>query len=65
MRNIFIALMLGWSAAAMAQSNIEFEKANEKSTSDSIDMENGVIGIADNRGFTLKSKNDNFVFKPQ
>ena len=30
----------------------------------SIDMENGVLGIADNRGFTLQSKNGKFVFKP-
>lgn len=64
MRNIFIAMMLCCSASTMAQSNIEFEKANGNSVSDSIDMENGVIGIADNRGFTLKSKNDNFIFKP-
>lgn len=64
MRNIFIAMMLCCSASTMAQSNIEFEKANGNSVSDSIDMENGVIGIADDRGFTLKSKNDNFIFKP-
>ena len=30
----------------------------------SIDMENGVLGIADDRGFTLQSKNEKFVFKP-
>ena len=29
-----------------------------------IDMENGVLGIADNRGFTLQSRDSNFVFKP-
>ena len=29
-----------------------------------IDMENGVLGIADDRGFTLQSKNGKFVFKP-
>lgn len=27
-------------------------------------MENGVLGIADNRGFTLQSKDSSFVFKP-
>lgn len=32
--------------------------------SHSIDMDNGVTGIADDRGFTLKSKDDKFVFKP-
>ena len=29
-----------------------------------IDMENGVLGIADDRGFTLQSRNGKFVFKP-
>ncbi|MBQ8969608.1 MAG: porin [Bacteroidaceae bacterium] len=29
-----------------------------------IDMDNGVLGIADDRGFTLQSKNGKFVFKP-
>ena len=29
-----------------------------------IDMENGVLGIADDRGFTLQSKDEKFVFKP-
>ena len=28
------------------------------------DMENGVLPIADDRGFTLQSKDGNFVFKP-
>lgn len=29
-----------------------------------IDMDNGVLGIADNRGFTLQSRDSSFVFKP-
>lgn len=29
-----------------------------------LDMENGVLPIADDRGFTLQSKGGNFVFKP-
>lgn len=29
-----------------------------------IDMDNGVLGIADDRGFTLQSKDGRFVFKP-
>jgi len=29
-----------------------------------IDMENGVLGIADDRGFTLQSRNGRFIFKP-
>ena len=40
---------------------LHFAQAQEAS---SIDMENGVLGIADDRGFTLQSKNGKFVFKP-
>lgn len=29
-----------------------------------LDMSNGVVPIADNRGFTLKSKDEKFIFKP-
>ena len=29
-----------------------------------LDMTNGVVPIADNRGFTLKSKDERFIFKP-
>lgn len=47
-----------------SSSKITFEKPNWKSNSDNIDMENGVTGIADDRGFTLQSKNGKFVFKP-
>ncbi|MBP3788114.1 MAG: porin [Prevotella sp.] len=31
---------------------------------DQLNMDNGVIPIADDRGFTLQSKDSNFVFKP-
>ena len=45
-----------------------FEKYSEcdlaRQTGSRIDMENGVLGIADDRGFTLQSKNGKFVFKP-
>lgn len=46
-----------------------YEKYNLKSAdiyqqNDKIDMENGVLGIADNRGFTLQSRDEKFVFKP-
>lgn len=40
---------------------LEAEMADE---SKAYDMENGVLPIADNRGFTLQSKDGNFVFKP-
>ncbi len=42
--------------------NIESAKLDHESAH--IDMENGVLGIADDRGFTLQSKNGKFVFKP-
>ncbi len=38
--------------------------ADEIEGTQHIDMENGVLGIADNRGFTLQSKDDKFIFKP-
>ena len=49
--------------------NITFEKYNLKSADlgeqkENIDMENGVLGIADDRGFTLQSRDGRFIFKP-
>ena len=49
--------------------NITFEKYNLKSAdlrqqTENIDMENGVLGIADDRGFTLQSRDGRFIFKP-
>lgn len=41
--------------------NIESAKLDHDSH---IDMENGVLGIADDRGFTLQSRDGKFVFKP-
>ena len=35
-----------------------------RSAEDGIDMDNGVLSIADDRGFTLQSRNGKFVFKP-
>lgn len=56
---------------ALAQSEVENTpsvssniEAKNTCWSSNLDMENGVIGIADNRGFTLKSKDETFVFKP-
>ena len=48
---------------AIAEENNEM-MADETPAQGSIDMENGVLGIADDRGFTLQSKNGKFVFKP-
>ncbi|MBR4188221.1 MAG: hypothetical protein IKQ85_07125, partial [Bacteroidaceae bacterium] len=49
--------------------NITFEKYNFRSAdlgqqTEGIDMENGVLGIADDRGFTLQSRDGRFIFKP-
>ncbi len=40
------------------------QSANLSEQTEHIDMENGVLGIADDRGFTLQSANGKFVFKP-
>ena len=47
----------------MAEENNEM-RADETPAQSHIDMENGVLGIADDRGFTLQSKDGKFVFKP-
>ncbi len=51
------------------EKGITFERYNLKSAdlsrqAENIDMENGVLGIADDRGFTLQSRDGRFVFKP-
>lgn len=51
-----LSLVAMASATAMAQ-----EKETEQTT---LNMDNGVIPIADNRGFTLQSQKGDFVFKP-
>ena len=71
MKHIFCyalaALMtLPVAAEETARENSETTRENFSATSSDskIDMENGVLGIADNRGFTLQSKDGRFVFKP-
>lgn len=64
MRNVISGLLCACVLTASAQSRIKYEKPVFHNSSDSIDMENGVTGIADDRGFTLKSKDDKFIFKP-
>lgn len=63
----------GASAPHSLTDNIEFVGLNTKSfnhdnpkaTQDvAYDMDNGVLAIADNRGFSLQSKDGNFVLKP-
>ena len=62
MKRIILGLLCTSAITLSAQNNSEQDKPHEDVSS--IDMENGVTGIADNRGFTLKSKDDKFVFKP-
>ena len=47
----------------VAEDNAD-ETVYEAPAQGAIDMENGVLGIADDRGFTLQSKDGRFVFKP-
>ena len=57
MKRIFLLLIISQFSIL----NSQFVLAQD---APSIDMENGVLGIADDRGFTLQSKNGKFVFKP-
>ena len=53
-KKIYVLLMASMvSAGALADDNVN-----------QLNMENGVIPIADDRGFTLQSNDGNFVFKP-
>jgi len=54
-------IALFWIIVQCSMFNVQCILAQE---TPSIDMENGVLGIADDRGFTLQSKNGKFVFKP-
>ncbi len=46
------------------EENTNAEAAMAEKENTAYDMENGVLPIADDRGFTLQSKDGNFVFKP-
>lgn len=50
--------------AALLPVRAEEQTAAGGTVRERIDMENGVLGIADDRGFTLQSRNGRFVFKP-
>jgi hypothetical protein len=56
MRKIFIMVIMVFAILPVVADEIEGTQH--------IDMENGVLGIADNRGFTLQSKDGKFIFKP-
>ncbi len=53
-RTLFVIYYLLFSISGLVQAQDSLR----------IDMENGVLGIADDRGFTLQSKDGKFVFKP-
>ena len=57
MKRIFLLLIISQFSILNSQFVLAQDAPN-------IDMENGVLGIADDRGFTLQSKNGKFVFKP-
>ncbi len=60
--------LMAEEAQETEEKKIVWEKYNIESAeldhASNIDMDNGVVGIADDRGFTLQSKNGKFVFKP-
>lgn len=58
-KKVILILLLTLTFTAHAE-----EEPSETKETGHIDMENGVLGIADDRGFTLQSKNGKFVFKP-
>ena len=61
---LFIICFAIPSATLLAQETAPSLIGRAGGESSHIDMENGVLGIADDRGFTLQSKNGKFVFKP-
>lgn len=68
---LFLALSASLSATLYAEGEkgIQYNSLNTEvwqleHESSHIDMENGVTGIADDRGFTLQSKDGKFIFKP-
>ena len=62
MKKIFFAAALMMMVLPIAaEETASLEDGTENSH---LDMQNGVVPIADNRGFTLQSKDGRFVFKP-
>ena len=68
--NRFFAILMAstLSATAFAETEKETEIITEPTTevseANKLNMDNGVIPIADDRGFTLQSNDGSFVFKP-
>ena len=65
--NRFFAILMAaaLSTAAFAEAETEVDAtAVEQTDASKLNMDNGVIPIADDRGFTLQSNDGSFVFKP-
>jgi len=65
--NRFFAILMAtmFSATAFAETETEIPAATvEQTDASKLNMDNGVIPIADDRGFTLQSNDGSFVFKP-
>ncbi|MBQ2193397.1 MAG: porin, partial [Prevotella sp.] len=65
--NRFFAILMATTMSATVFAETETEsntKAVEQTEASKLNMDNGVIPIADDRGFTLQSNDGNFVFKP-
>ena len=59
------AIELPTTETASSQPSEEFSLPDATTTDEShLDMTNGVVPIADDRGFTLQSKDGRFIFKP-
>ncbi|MBR1713217.1 MAG: outer membrane beta-barrel protein [Alloprevotella sp.] len=71
-RSLALLFAAGFTAAASADNTDQLPDTNEPTDAEApvrtddvgLDMENGVLPIADDRGFTLQSKDGKFVFKP-
>lgn len=65
--NRLFAILMATTMSATVFAETETEsntKAVEQTEGSKLNMDNGVIPIADDRGFTLQSNDGNFVFKP-
>ena len=65
--NRLFAILMATTMSATVFAETETEsntKAVEQTEASKLNMDNGVIPIADDRGFTLQSNDGNFVFKP-
>nr|MCR5181267.1 OprO/OprP family phosphate-selective porin [Bacteroidaceae bacterium] len=62
MKKLLFIFLAG--CAALSASARETEETTTLGEESHLDMQNGVLPIADDRGFTLQSKDGRFIFKP-